>query len=322
MNNINKTLNFAMPFLLGVLIANLVVFYAPLGALIQSSVTGGSEYDMCLKYKQYLDMGVLSSRVSDLSSVDACAKKYPELWYLAPGFDECRAIKFQINAGNLTDYLQNDFSKLDECNEFYGDEWTKPMAKELAYKPDLKVCNDFVDVPMGHPLFEAVSLVNDYGIITGYSDCTFRPNAPINRAEAMKVILVGFDYDTSLASVNTFSDVSPDDWFFDFVNSAKYFGVVDGYPDGTFKPGNTVLRSEMIKMFVSASDLVGDISTVEVVAGLCPDVPDDQVDAWYMPYFQVAKDNGLIGAKDNCAPGQEMSRGQVAEVMFNYSNLM
>lgn len=322
MNNVHKILNFVVPFLLGVFIANMVLVFAPFGGFLQGNVTGaGSDYESCLKYKQYLDLGVLSSRVSDQSAVGECPDKFPDLWYKAPSFDSCRKIKQHMSAGTLTDYLNNDFSQLDACNEYYGEDWTKPLSKKLSFKPENKICEEFKDVLPGNPMFDAVKFVNDNGIITGYKDCTFKPLAPINRAEAMKVILLGFDFDTSLSSDKDFSDVSSDAWFYAFVKAAHYFKIIDGYPDGTFRPGNTVIRSEMLKMFIAASELAEDISSVTVQPDICPDIQSDQSNLWFMPYFQVAKENGLLKQNENCAPGQEMSRGQVAELMFNYSKL-
>ncbi len=90
----------------------------------------------------------------------------------------------------------------------------------------------------------------DLGIIDGYSDGTFQPDAPINRAEALKIIfqaskLEPFD-DTDFSG--RFSDVRKGDWFEPHVNSALTYEFVEGYEDRTFRPGQSITRAEASKI--------------------------------------------------------------------------
>jgi hypothetical protein len=49
----------------------------------------------------------------------------------------------------------------------------------------------FSDVSSNHPHFEAIMALHDQGVIEGYSNNTFRPEQSVNRAEALKIILLG-----------------------------------------------------------------------------------------------------------------------------------
>lgn len=99
-----------------------------------------------------------------------------------------------------------------------------------------------------------VELAYEMEIADGYSDGQFKPNDPINRAEAMKIILNGFEVDLESYDSGTFPDVNSSDWFADFVGTAHEYGLVSGYPDGYFKPGNYLTRGEASKIIALAME--------------------------------------------------------------------
>lgn len=88
-----------------------------------------------------------------------------------------------------------------------------------------------------------------YGFIAGYDDGTFRADAPVNRAEALKILsLAAGLMKLEGTTVPTFSDVSPDDWFEPYVSAAASRDIVSGYGDGTFRPENAITRAEAAKI--------------------------------------------------------------------------
>lgn len=115
---------------------------------------------------------------------------------------------------------------------------------------------DFYDVNSGDWFYEYVSLAQDHDFISGYSDGTYKPNEAINRAEALVILLriagqtlYGFD-DGDI----DFSDVSVSDWFAYAVVIGDNDGIVGGYSDGTFRPGNSVTRAEVAVMATRVYD--------------------------------------------------------------------
>lgn len=93
------------------------------------------------------------------------------------------------------------------------------------------------------------------GIIEGYPDGTFRPTAPINRAEALKILLLTANADRILAELGStdvpsraFSDVPPHTWFAQHVANGLTLGLLEGYPDGTFRPAQPITRAEAAKL--------------------------------------------------------------------------
>ena len=91
-----------------------------------------------------------------------------------------------------------------------------------------------------------------YGIVEGYQDGSFKPDAPVTRAEALKILLAAsqlslhptLESDVSLS----FGDVRPDDWFAGIVNQAVRLRLIDGYEDGTFRPAASITRAEAAKL--------------------------------------------------------------------------
>jgi uncharacterized repeat protein (TIGR01451 family) len=95
------------------------------------------------------------------------------------------------------------------------------------------------------------------GIITGRPDGSFDPSASVTRAE-MAVMLVralrfsGLDTTPGNA---TFADEIPA-WAKDYVAAAARYGLVTGYQDGTFRPGNLATRAEAVTMLSRLLDVI------------------------------------------------------------------
>jgi len=88
-----------------------------------------------------------------------------------------------------------------------------------------------------------------YSFVAGYEDGTFRPDAPVNRAEALKILSLASSLQAiEVFSPLSFSDVSLDDWYSPYVTAAASREIVRGYEDGTFKPGNAITRAEAAKI--------------------------------------------------------------------------
>lgn len=90
------------------------------------------------------------------------------------------------------------------------------------------------------------------GIVQGYADGSFRPDSPVTRSEALKMLL-----NASQLSLHpllqgdedrTFPDVPQDEWFSVPVRQAVSLQLVEGYEDGTFRPHASITRSEAAKI--------------------------------------------------------------------------
>ena len=103
--------------------------------------------------------------------------------------------------------------------------------------------NDYSDVTADKWYNNAVSTLSRLGVISGYPDGTFRPDASITRAEFAKIAVSFCKYGSTTYS-GCFSDVKASDWFSTCVETAKTSNLIAGYPDGTFRPNNAITRAE------------------------------------------------------------------------------
>lgn len=174
----------------------------------------------------------------------------------------------------------------------------------------------FKDVSSTHPNYAAIMDLQTRGVIGGYPDGTFKPDQAVNRVEALKIILeaANIDVPTDAAmGLAGFSDVDASQWYAPYLRKALSLGVVEGYPDATFKPTQTVNLVENLKILINAKGI--NVMNLDVPSNPYTDAPKDQ---WYAKYVQFAKNGRLIDAdaSGKIYPAQGMTRGKLAEVAY------
>ena len=138
--------------------------------------------------------------------------------------------------------------------------------------------NNYTDVPAGKWYNNAISTLSNMGVIGGYADGTFKPDAPISRAEFAK-IAVSFSNVADLSYRGYFADVKESDWFSGFVAAAKDAGLIEGYNDGTFKPEKAITRAEVCTIVNRTLGRKPSASHMKISDRI--DWPDVQVTDWY-----------------------------------------
>lgn len=117
------------------------------------------------------------------------------------------------------------------------------MFSNLLLDKNVPITTSFSDVAEDAWYADAVNMLASLDMIAGYEDGTFRPDAPITRAE-FTAIAMRFA-DAAPEGENIFSDVHAGDWFYDVVVGSIQYGWIGGYEDGTFRPQNTITRAEV-----------------------------------------------------------------------------
>lgn len=102
--------------------------------------------------------------------------------------------------------------------------------------------NNYSDVEDTVWYNNAISTLSKMGILTGYEDGTFKPDAPVTRAE-FATIAARFS-DGELKDFASFPDVPEDHWASKYIAKAEKLGWIKGYVDGTFRPENNITRAE------------------------------------------------------------------------------
>lgn len=171
----------------------------------------------------------------------------------------------------------------------------------------------YSDVAPDHENGRVIGYMKDVGIMTGYPNGTFGPDKTLNRAELMKILVeakVGTP--SSVSYSNCFADVRSE-WFAPYVCYAFEHGWVRGYPDGLFRPGNTVNVVETLKMLVNSRGYGMPTNTSSYFQGHM--YLDIDPNSWFAPYVQVA-DERYISSFFGLALDAPLARRTIAEFIY------
>ena len=87
-----------------------------------------------------------------------------------------------------------------------------------------------------------IGYMQQFGIVTGYEDGSFRPDAPVTRAE---FAAIASRFEKLTQGSKSFTDVPDTHWAVRYINFAATRGWVTGYEDGSFKPEHSITRAEV-----------------------------------------------------------------------------
>ncbi len=140
--------------------------------------------------------------------------------------------------------------------------------------------------------------------ISGYETGMFKPNKSVTRAEAAQMfysLLRQKDWPR-----RSFTDVKTA-WYSQAAETMAGLGVMNGYPDGTFKPGQAITRAEFVTMAVACDTIEpGEISFSDVPAT-----------SWAAPYVATASaKNWISGFKDGTFhPNDKITRAEAVTIL-------
>ncbi len=161
----------------------------------------------------------------------------------------------------------------------------------------------FAAVPtdvVGLPSEAPVSVLMDLGVVDGYTDGTYKPAQTVTRAEMAKLIIVALGLKNTVTNATSkFPDMAGATWAQGFVSYASDLGIIKGYPDGTFKPSQTVSYPEAAAMIIRALGY-----TDKGLTG-----------TW--PANYVVKANALGIFQDILSVAGGANRGDIATMLFN-----
>lgn len=113
---------------------------------------------------------------------------------------------------------------------------TEQIAADKTYS------STFNDVAKDCWAANYIGYMQQFGIVTGYTDGSFRPNAPVTRAE---FAAIASRFEKLTQGSKSFTDVPDTHWAVKYINFAATRGWVTGYADGTFKPEHSITRAEV-----------------------------------------------------------------------------
>ncbi len=179
-------------------------------------------------------------------NVAGCAARFsdvcPDYWAYTP-------IEYLASHGIVTGYSDGTFHPESTATRA---QFAKMIVTARGWPLVNPVTPSFSDVPVGSAFYPYVETAKAQGILSGYSDGTFRPSAAVSCGQISKMIVTAFAWPLSNPATPTFSDVPAGSTFYRYVETAKAHAVLSGYSDGTFRPSNSATRAQLSKMLYAA----------------------------------------------------------------------
>ena len=181
------------------------------------------------------------------------------------------------------------------------------LTSFAAFAPAGASAAGMTDVTGGQAL--EISVLEMLGVISGYPDGTFRPNASLTRAQFCKMVVVLLGKEASSApykSYTIYPDVKSSYWASGYINLAvKSLGLIKGFPDGTFRPEAPITYAQAITILMRA------LGYADADVGL----------SWPSGYISKAADISLTDGLSVSA-NNPISRGSGATLFYNMLNAL
>lgn len=178
----------------------------------------------------------------------------------------------------------------------------------------------FRDVTSAHWAFASVERAAELGLVTGYSDGTFRPDTPVTRAQFV-LMLWRMCSKPAAAKAASFADASAD-WYQDALSWAVEKGYVNGLSDTRFGPDAPITRQQAMAILFRLNG--GQSGTELTLTGIYEQTFADSTtiaawakDAtWWAVYYELV--SGVGGSR--IAPEANASRAQIAAILLRYAD--
>ncbi|GIP51046.1 Ig-like domain-containing protein [Paenibacillus vini] len=151
------------------------------------------------------------------------------------------------------------------------------------------------------------------GLVSGYPDGTFKPNASVTRAEFLLMLMNVINGDETVADPS-FTDADEiGDWAKGAVSKALQAGIINGYADGSFRPNANITRAEMGVMVAKALDLPHAGNDYALFAD------HKEIPAWAKDSVTALKSLGILkGTSANkFNPAASTTRAEAVVVLMN-----
>ena len=174
----------------------------------------------------------------------------------------------------------------------------------------------FSDVDADDWYAESAVYVRDNGVMNGTSDTTFNPNGTTNRGQ-IAAILYRAAGSPAVSGAADFPDVTAGAYYADAASWAAANGIVTGYSDGTFGPGDPITRQQLAAILwryagSPAAESGADYADESTIASYAVTAVD-----W-------ARDTGVITGRDGNVfdPNGRATRAQAAVILHRYLELL
>jgi surface antigen len=202
---------------------------------------------------------------------------------------------------------------------WYDVDGTEDWYRAALWSWETTVSRDrFVDVPMNHELYPAITKADSAGLLSTYAGDLFGADEAVSRQEVAGFLyrLAGKPMGTSPVDA-LYTDVASDHPFITEISWMVGQGLATGYPDGTFRPEDTVTRQVLAAYLYRAA---GSPSYAPPLAATFPDVA---VGDLYRKEIEWAYSVGALTGRDNgeFGPDEPAQRGTLVGLVERYATV-
>jgi hypothetical protein len=172
----------------------------------------------------------------------------------------------------------------------------------------------FSDVSTSYWGYNAIMSLSSKGIVSGYPDGTFKPDASITRAEFATMLVKALGL-SATGTAGKFTDVTAGAWYYGTVNAAASAGLVSGPGDNLFAPTAPVYREQMAVMVAKA---LGNKAPATNGTELNAFSDKSAVSSWAVSGMDEAVKAGIVSGMtaDTLAPMANATRAQAAAMVY------
>lgn len=233
----------------------------------------------------------------------------------------CQSFQATFNLSNSTaiyDFMANDvLDALPGIYTTYKQEGSAVTVKAVFAAQETDPDFPFTDVAKGSWYYEGVRYAYENGLMSGTGEGTFSPDLPTSRGMLVTILyrLAG----SPAAGSASFTDVAKGRWYADGVAWASANGVVSGYPDGSFRPNDTITRGQMAAILYQYARIQGKLDDSRADLSIFSDL--DSLSAYAKEPMSWAVAQGLFSgvSADTLAPGGSTTRAQAAVILTAFS---
>jgi S-layer homology domain len=173
----------------------------------------------------------------------------------------------------------------------------------------------FSDVGTSDWFYLPVDYLYCKGVISGYADGTFRPNNPTTRGQMAKIAMGAFPFPGNTEGGPHFADVSIDNAFYSYIETAYHYNIIDGYTCGGpgepcdsqnrpyFRPSTQVTRSQLTKIIVLTAS-IGNPNVWQLLNPATPTFADVAPGSTFYTYVETAVAHTILSGYLCGGPGE------------------
>lgn len=293
--------------------------------LVLAIPAGAASQEIKITIEKLLDTASLASQGEVFAS-----PVYELLKNFSGNFEKPVTLKFAFDTSKIKVGQRAAIFYYDETNKVWvevggqvnGDTITAEVdhfTKFTVLAVDVKVeepeLPSFSDIA-GHWGEANIKQAVQQGIVSGYPDGTFKPNATVTRAEFTVMLANALKLDGEDASLSFTDELKIGAWAKSAIAKSVAAGIVSGYSDGTFRPEANITRTELAVMVART---YGATPSSDTATGFAD---DSDIPSWARASIAKVKELGIVSGQggNRFAPSANATRAEAVTIILNLLN--